>query len=309
MHIRKKGFTLLELMVVVAIIAVIASVMMGGFFGASESANQAKCLVNMKNLFSLVNAKAMASGYYPPAQSYEYVDLSSGKEVYRQHRGWIGWNAPETAYDQEDSAGQYADSSRASSSWRVSLAGDETATYTAITNSSIWKTSGGNVSSYVCPSHKKQAASAGYSPAWSYVMNSAFRYDSSGSNKPDSKWLKQYGSISSPHKLLMFAEVPFIDTGRQKAIKASSSSSDSALDSVLQYDDKVWNGKEENIAFNHAVDGKTMTAHICFADGHTEKIVYPSQDSNLKDLTKWLCSGTDIQFVSGRYKNSEDEEE
>ena len=46
----KKGFSLVELLVVIGIIGILAGVLMGVFSGGSDSARAARCLSNMKNL-------------------------------------------------------------------------------------------------------------------------------------------------------------------------------------------------------------------------------------------------------------------
>lgn len=303
--LRKTGFTMVELMVVIAIIATIMGVLMGGMFGATESANQAKCLVHMQNLYKAVTAVAMNSGYYPAAQSYEYMDYDSdGGERYMQHQGWVGWDSKDAYYPKG-----YATSSKASSGWRTTFAAKELDTYVAITNGAIWKASSGSIESYTCPTHLQETRGKSYKPGWSYVMNSIFKYDITGNNSfPGDRYTKLFNSIAAPARTLMFAELPFIDHEKQRAVVASASPGNAACDSVLQYDDGMWGGTKECIGFNHKISEREVVGHVCFADGHTEKLPYPAQDSNLVDLTRWLCDGVDISFSKERYKNSSDDD-
>ena len=46
----RSGFTLVELLVVVAIIGILAGVLLASFSGGTEAARAAKCLSNMRNL-------------------------------------------------------------------------------------------------------------------------------------------------------------------------------------------------------------------------------------------------------------------
>ena len=297
----KSGFTLLELMVVIGIVAMLTAVFMSGIFGANESANQAKCLVNLRNLFAAVDARAQRDHYYPAAGSHEYVDLDNDGEHYYQHKGWISWMSG-NAYKNGPNT------SCASASWNLSCYGKGEETYTAITNGTIWKTSNGNLSAYVCPTHRatlKKTAHA--TPAWSYVMNSYFKYDAYNCNGfIGSYYLREYGHVTAPAKTLLFAEIPFLNDSVQKAPAPSGASGNPALDCTLQYDDGIWKGTPESIGFNHKVDERSVCAHVVFADGHTEKLLRPGKEENLVKITKWLCEGTDWVYVNNIYKEAGD---
>lgn len=63
---NRKGFTLVELLVVVAIIGILATITVPKFTGASESARGAKMQADLRTLDSAI-AIAMANGYTPAA--------------------------------------------------------------------------------------------------------------------------------------------------------------------------------------------------------------------------------------------------
>ena len=100
-----RGFTLVELLVVIGIIATLAGIMVLSFGGATESARAANCLTNMKQLAQAANSKAMETGYYPLAGSLESIDVDEveGKTLYRPMVGWISWLDNKRQY--EDSNG------------------------------------------------------------------------------------------------------------------------------------------------------------------------------------------------------------
>src|SRR5574344_1488363 len=133
-RIFQSGFTLVELLIVIAIIATRAGVLLSQFGGATESARATKCKSNLRNLAQAVQAYGMANGYYPPAGSFQTIGMgvntSSGSYdiKYDQMKGWIGWNCG-SAYPATGSSGN----GPISSGFIVSLANQDLG-HMAVTN-------------------------------------------------------------------------------------------------------------------------------------------------------------------------------
>ena len=282
------GFTLIEMLIVIGIIAILAAVLLSSFGGAQESAKLAKCQSNLRNLGMAVSAYVMENdGNYPAAGANQSYSLETTT-------AWISWgeNSGDTV--------SY-------------LANDKAVTY-ALTNGVMWKAVGGSADVYRCPVHVKTCQEKVHrNPGWSYAMNGWFV----SANMLDPE-------LRSDRRLL-FAEIPGVDTETlpkkynvSAMPKLDLSDGSPTTDAILQYKseltgkmvgDKGGNGgsrgaKAESIGFNH-MRGKDMVAPVVFADGHTETLVLPKTKANAESLTAWLCDGYDISFRNGLYSYDE----
>ena len=114
-----------------------------------------------------------------------------------------------------------------------------------------------------------------------------------------------YQNLPRADRYLLFSEVPFMG---YSSWQPDGSGASTATDAILQYK----NG--ETIGANH-VNGNTLYAHVCFADGHTEKLKIPysgkiskpkADATQLKNLTEWLCCGKDITYSNSKYQKLTD---
>ena len=308
-----QGFSLVELLVVIGIIAVLAGVLFATFGGSSESAKTARCLSNMKTLAMACQAYGAEHGRYPHAGSIEYmrIDESEGisnvKAVYNEVPGWISW-ASMGAYRNK------ATSHKASASWMTSLYSENLEeNHYCLTNGALWKYVSGNHDTFVCPSHKAKKSKT--PPQWSYLMNAYFGWDTSrgGDTEAENFPCIEYGHLGRADRVLLFAEIPF--DGKVGAWQPEGGGAGMDGDCVLQFDAGV-NAKigsrglhqsglgNENIGFNHK-NGKMTFANVAFADGHCEKLRLPKggiSDSQLRELTAWLCMGVDVSFDGRQYQ-------
>lgn len=304
----KKAFSLVELLVVIGIIAVLASVLLGTFSGGNEAARAARCLSNMKTLATGCQSYALAHGFYPTAGSLEWYTLRTGatsrrkrgnatvREEYSECPGWVSWNS-QGAY-----VGAKPTSPKASAGWITSTyePNDDIRHY-CLTNGALWKYVSGNSDVYRCPVHVIQKTK----PNWSYVMNPRFGWTAHPGNEvyqgDDGRvW---YKGFERSDRFLLFAEMPFTDYAGVE-IKIESGAGQ-ACDCVLQYKGLDGASVTETIGFNHK-SGRQTFANIVFADGHVEKLTLPKTGLSIDEqqkLTRWLCKGIDISFDGSQYKN------
>lgn len=309
----KKGFSLVELLIVIAIIVVLGGVMLTQFSGSTESALATSCLNNMRSLCNAALAQASKDGYYPAAGPYKYIELDQNSDDYGKgyvKEGWIG-KMPTVSCYHEDSD-------------------DGSAQRDAIEKGSLWRSMKGARSAYVCPAHTKHCKRNNKpTPRWSYAMNSYFGWDCVKAFAGEFGGLRSYGrgvfsfKFSSSilrrtaDKVLLFAEIPFVSNGVQEPKYETGAGS--ANDGVLQYAADGGDGNynksaepggasPEAMGFNHRA-GQDYSAHIAFADGHCAKLMLPRGDvteEDLRRLTSWLCTGHEYTFDGSRYEKVEE---
>ena len=313
----KKGFTLVELMVVISIIGVLAAALIAPVTGARRTARAVRCKANLKNLAQAAHSYALDSAgggkgilrhgnHLPSAGTYERdggVD-DNGRINFVVTLGWVsGYN---TVFPWPSLGtpilGKNADN-RASYPF---FNDNEPAVYQSITNGALWKYVGANLSVYVCDEHKSVAKNAGCKNVLrSYVMNAYFgcnlpnTYASNDAEYPKGReWVCRLENLStrgSASTLLMFAELPAYNASGNAEVKKSLGESDGILDVQIKgyYTSKP--GAEEIIGFNHKT-AKRMIAHVAYADGHVDAIMSPEGAtlSELRDLTYLLCNGFEV---------------
>ena len=304
----RKAFTLIELLVVIGIIGLLMSALFVATSGVSDRAKSVKCTANLKSLASACNARAMGSGFYPPAQSYPYQTVNpkgkTGTEtVWMVNQGWLSWLDQGATYPTEDKPTHR----------KPSYAGTAAEVWHSLTNGVLWSAIGGSHDCYLCPVHAKvfrktsKKQDGGQILGWSYQMNAFFGYDS---DEYDDSGIASDSLGRAEHRLL-FAEIPALDPAlgsvkktmkklgidQLPEVKLDGGANDEAMDGCLR---SKLSGGDESIGFNH-VQGKQIWGHAVFADGHVESFAAP-KDGNFKDLTDWLCRGLDVVYVNGKYE-------
>ena len=289
MLVKRKGFTLVELLVVIGIIAVLVAVLAGLFSGSTESARAVKCLANMRNLATIANAiglESVRAGSNDRGKSY-VRESRGGGDTFVVTKGWLSW-------DDRD-ADSITGTSLASPTRLVSAyTKDPVLRRWCYKNGSFGGYVNGNFDVYKCPTHLVKMKKE--NPAWSYVMNANLG------------WADKLVHVTPPgytgtnDRRLLFAELPFLGTEGDKP--NTSESPGYKNDCTLQFDG--CGTEAEYIGFNHRSSQRMICAHVAFCDGHVEKLLWPAGKGLTKrevvELTKWLCTGKSISFDGKKYE-------
>jgi general secretion pathway protein G len=90
---KQKGFTLVELLVVVAIIAVLAAILLPRFLGYTDKAREAQTMKDIRSMCTVVEAFTATDGNYPEAS----LDTDNPRSIasIMQSKG-VKWTGDET---------------------------------------------------------------------------------------------------------------------------------------------------------------------------------------------------------------------
>lgn len=317
-HAERNGFTLLELLVVLGIIAILLAAIMPMMGRIRDGSLTAKCKNNMKNIvqgaISYAQGRSENDGHFPSAGFYRSIDLkkSNRRPFYYPQKSWIS------------NKGDVSQLNRSMTSPFIGSPAhftdpDNLERITCITNGAIWQSSGRSFEVYRCPIHETNYEKKNKEkPGWSYVMNQEFGFNRDekgtigffggrfGQNitvATDSAGERTKSASRSPDKVLMFAEVQGADITDKKhgiTLKALVSGSGTETDAILQY-------ANEEIGFNHPVGKGKYGGNVAFADGHVDTIIMPTSMSR-KDLTRYLCQGFDVPHDGRSYTPNADDE-
>lgn len=65
-HRQTKGFTIVELLIVIVVIAVLAAIIIVAYNGAQAKAGDSKRAADVRNFAQIIESFYVANGYYPP---------------------------------------------------------------------------------------------------------------------------------------------------------------------------------------------------------------------------------------------------
>ncbi len=302
-----KGFTLVELLVVMAIMGVLAAALTTQISKARAMGQAIRCKANLKNLAQAATSYSVDDGEnrLPWAGSHEvaWMDDAGGgayKMLYHLRPGWVGWLGGGPWKSQGPVPGK-----------DPSFYGDKDQVYQSLTNGTLWSLVGRDLKAYVCETHKMVGRRHGMTVMRSYVMNSYFGYDdrigTAGASLDREVHLSSLSTRGNVGGLLMFAELPAFTPSGQGWGDVGTAKDAKAGDGVLQMKIVGYNERarftEEHIGFNHKV-GKQYAAHVAFADGHVDVVVAPSSPTlkSLQALTFFLCNGADVPADSSTWE-------
>ena len=142
---RRKAFTLVELLVVIGIIAILIAILMPALTRARDQANRIKCMSNLKNIMTGIVGYAAANKSAMPHPNW------GGNP-----RGWPGWLYDNPAWPDWSAYPMEGDGPN----WKYL---EEGAVYRFITNREVFK----------CPLHTDRQSSGPSEKFTSYLMNGA----------------------------------------------------------------------------------------------------------------------------------------
>jgi prepilin-type N-terminal cleavage/methylation domain-containing protein/prepilin-type processing-associated H-X9-DG protein len=288
----KKAFTLVEMLVVLGILGVLLAIIISNFSGATESANAAKCMSNMRSLVNAANAIGMDCGSYPMAgKCFRKSYAENGESILTPLPGWISFDRsgnPVPCYG----TGNIEDD-------RYALMNG--------TQGKFWRATGANAEVYCCPSFTKNfIKKRGKKPLFTYAMSAGGGQVSFGfgANKTvdmqavsyGGEGIVNYGSYNRADRMVMFAELPIVESCKYDPL-ANPDTCDGALQinkKIGRYQYGNWTGRSEAIGFVHQDSRKRYFGHVAFADGHVERMVVPLKKGLQEDiLTAHVCAGDD----------------
>ena len=173
----KKGFTLIEMLVVIAIIGILAGIVVPLSGDALRTSRETTCRNNLKNLHAAaVNHANDKDGKLPRAGSFEVRDHTG---IYHERRGWVSWIRKGSI--QGYNSGQRQEQlSHMEDGWKVGESFNAKRAMFAITNGTLFAYTSGDLGIYICPEALKADAFKAFGERKgfsTYVMNEFFHYE------------------------------------------------------------------------------------------------------------------------------------
>ena len=313
------GFTIIEILVVVAIIGILATIVAPRITRAMDNAKAQKCRNNLKQLHAAVlGYMADHGGDTPAAQSHELFNATNGKYSQSSSRGWIAW-VPGGSRNPDDLQkkweGRGSEESHAKDFYDDFGMGSDAKF--AVENGELFDYAG-DMAFYVCPLIRAKLAPAielapgseaasdanGANIYRTYAMNPFFRCSQNpGWERLSSKIGVSYsygGHVPEPSKLLLFTEI-MPTTGHSKNRTSRTDEArggDRAADGCIN--PEKWNSRGDDDEKIYAVHPsslvrgkkKVSVALAVFFDGHIESVepfTYGSGDT-AKGNTAWFLN-------------------
>ena len=305
----KAAFTLVEMLVVIVIIALVATAMSSAIWGAQRTARAAKCQANLKNLhtavvayladrrelwglekdFERLTSNEYHSGFiYPRASSYECKEKrwEDGEAVdkFWECHGWVSWiKTSGKRLDDNGKTPWINDHHKKSHADKYYYpANIDENMPNAISAGYLFKYVGKDLSTYRCPEHKR--TDGGHTVYLAYAMNNWFgsHVHPYGSARNTSS----FSGSKQPSRMALFVEMEDADPddaspGDRKGVTAEDRKTDdlTAFAGDCSWD---WDGKaKEKARFSHR-KGSSKYSNVVFVDGHVMAIPENPEDKSLE---------------------------
>ena len=283
----RSAFTLVEVLVVIAIISLAALALSTAVRGARRQANATKCQANMRNLHSAMVSFFADNKHYPTAASYEKLDRwfnSSGdkNETFSERRGWVAWvtskgerrnNNGETPWE--------VDNKKSHANNFLYPANSDPIMRYAISEGALFKYAGKDFATYKCPDHPKTKDNK--TIFLNYAMNCNFySYNDRG------YYYRGHENVTFLEKTDASRMALFIEIDEDYGKSAEDRKGQPANEKVKERefsDDCCWScdeNKAELGRFTHR-RGSQNYSHVVFLDGHVAAIPYEENKDDPED--------------------------
>lgn len=286
-----RGFTLLEMLVVIAIISILSAVVMYSITRARAAGEASKCRANLRNLGqAAMNYTLENNGQLPFAGGYEMYSRSSAR--YYERRGWVNWITSSSTGKRPTWPSESShEDAMIQPPWfgAKGLRGIHQGTLWS--DSSLQPLHMLDIATYCCPLYKRKARAAGDAPGRkdavrSYAMNSYFGYQDGA--RWDGVSISAAGRPAS--RTMLFTEMRVLSGQKESDDNFDKRhGGDQALDAEGPNDSGTNDEPYESIGFYHVVAGQRC-GHVVFVDGHVE--LARERDNNGKNPTLGLAQGS-----------------
>lgn len=293
---KNSAFTLIELLIVIAIIGILAALITMGVSSMRNSAREKHCTNNLRQLLDGVLAYAMDNGQnLPYAQSYERLDVNTG--IYYHHHGWCTWVNDKRNMDTLDALWSGDGSKESHSAELYDDRGTGADAKFAVEYGELFPYVG-DFASYVCPivqaaviEQSEKSDEDGFVSSGiyrTYAMNPYFGSAICRHWRPiKSSWVgvtqRFGGHVPEPSKLVVFADVDGFDERQSRGGFDEKTYGKDWRGGCCLNPEKS-NGKEEDqflgcwhsrldpTEANKAAHPEEFFAQAVFFDGHVERL-------------------------------------
>jgi prepilin-type N-terminal cleavage/methylation domain-containing protein len=264
-----RGFTLVEMLVVIAIIGILATIVLSSVKQAREAGYTAQCKANLRNLANGIQILAVEGGGIRLAYGGESTNLLA-ELPYSEFKGWVNWipkadggtgSRPTWSTNESQSAKMEQPPWYGAKGLR------------GIKDGTLWADGGvTDLSAYICPRFKRKAVCGKTDAVRSYAMNK--RVGGAGLQSVNMSRTMLFAEIPVPASGVW--NTPWVPNGGDPCLDAQGPANTGT--DVAPY---------ETIGFHHRYAG-VACGHVVFVGGNVEV----ARMSGTTNQTLGLAMGT-----------------